>query len=1123
MLAHVGRLRVFRPLLQQRLSPRITTTEQIMQGGIATNKTPLDPVQPVALTFGLDIGIASVGWAVLAAHRIVNLGVRCFDAAETPDKGEPLNLRRRLMRTARNRLNRRALRLKKLRRLLRDAGVLSSADVSAVESTPRDRGAKAAIDPWTLRAEGLDRLLPAHEWARVLYHLVKRRGFFAARKSETVDDKKEGGKLSKGVARTRQLLEHDGAPKWRTIGEMAARDDAFRSHKRNKSGSYDNSFARALIESELRFLFERQRGLGNAHAHASLQDAVLSLFTFQKEAITGNELMARVGRCTFEPTEYRAPKRSFSAERFIWLGKLNHLRIVESGQRRALNDAERQAAIDLPYQYETGRVTYKQLRKAIGLTDAAEAGFAGLPYGSKKNKKGEIVDPEEATLVELKGWADMRKALLGAAQEGAWQRISGAALSGSPHLMDAIALALSVYKSDAELTPKLAALGFTPEEVEALLSIDYTSFIQLSTLCLHRLLPHLEAGLRYDEACEAAGYNHAQPKAERGKLKKLPALSPNDVRNPVVFRSLNQARKVINALIRQYGSPCAVHVELARDLSKPFDERKDIERAQKEYQDEKRHVFEYFVEQVGRAPKRDDLLKMRLYRDQGGQCAYSFQPLAPGGDVSRVFEIGVTEVDHVLPYSRSFDDSQNNKVLVLAKENRDKGNRTPFEYLDGINESQRWREFEAWVRGQKTIRKAKRDRLLRKHFDDEEAESFKARNLNDTRYATRLFANHVKQWLQFAADNTGAVRTEPVLTPAGGFTGFIRARWGLHKDRSASDLHHALDACVIAAASRSLQKRVSDFSRRNELVQLADGKFADTKTGEILDGEAAALLGTRFPEPWPGFRDEVQARLAPDPRAALGGRFASYDEAALLTVHPVLISRAVRARKGGKVHDDSINSVKGAPTGKVYKRVFLQELTLKKLDQIAEARDTQLLAALKQRLEQFGGDGKRAFGESQPPFRKPSADGKNAPVVRKVKLLATQSNGVRVRGGLAELGVMSHVAVFRTAKGYFIQPRYQVPSESMLSSLVPPDGASFQFTLCKNELIEVVMSGDVTRGYFVMYESDGRVTLRSHDQPQPDKQFFRRTVSTATSISKLHVDVLGNCFPVRNEAHHGLA
>ena len=138
------------------------------------------------LTFGFDIGIASVGWAVLNENRIVALGVRAFDKAEN-EKGEPLNLARREKRTTRTRLGRRVLRLKKLRRLLRDAGLVSSANLTAFITPPRDKN-DPPNDPWHLRAAGLNRKLTPDEWARVIYHLVKHRGFYAARKTEMIVD-----------------------------------------------------------------------------------------------------------------------------------------------------------------------------------------------------------------------------------------------------------------------------------------------------------------------------------------------------------------------------------------------------------------------------------------------------------------------------------------------------------------------------------------------------------------------------------------------------------------------------------------------------------------------------------------------------------------------------------------------------------------------------------------------------------------------------------------------------------------------------------------------------------------------------------------------------------------------
>jgi CRISPR/Cas system Type II protein with McrA/HNH and RuvC-like nuclease domain len=75
-------------------------------------------------TLGLDIGIASVGWCVLGENRIIDLGVRCFDKAETAKEGDSLNLVRRSARLMRRRLRRRAWRLTKLARLLKRHGVI---------------------------------------------------------------------------------------------------------------------------------------------------------------------------------------------------------------------------------------------------------------------------------------------------------------------------------------------------------------------------------------------------------------------------------------------------------------------------------------------------------------------------------------------------------------------------------------------------------------------------------------------------------------------------------------------------------------------------------------------------------------------------------------------------------------------------------------------------------------------------------------------------------------------------------------------------------------------------------------------------------------------------------------
>ena len=288
------------------------------------------------LTIGLDIGIASVGWAVLAPNRIVALGVRAFDKAETAKEGDSLNLIRRTARLMRRRLRRRAWRLKKLTRVLKRHGLVDDTQVFQ-PNHPFSRSL------WRMRVEALARQLSAEEWARIIYHVCKHRGFHwisrAEEKKADEDTKGEGGKVKQGLAGTAKLMKEKH---YRTAAEMVLAE--FPDAQRNKQGDYGKALARTLLGDELALLFERQRKLGNPHAGQQLEAAILGsgdcksgLFWAQKPALAGNDLLKMLGKCTFEKTEYRAPKASFTAERHVWLTRLNNLRIVIDGSTRPLN------------------------------------------------------------------------------------------------------------------------------------------------------------------------------------------------------------------------------------------------------------------------------------------------------------------------------------------------------------------------------------------------------------------------------------------------------------------------------------------------------------------------------------------------------------------------------------------------------------------------------------------------------------------------------------------------------------------------------------------------------------------------------------------------------------------
>jgi CRISPR-associated endonuclease Csn1 len=930
-------------------------------------------------------------------------------------------------------------------------------------------------------------------------------------------------------------------------------------HQRNKRGDYSQSLPRELLAEELALLFTRQRELGNPFAGEPLQQAILApetgLFWQQKPALSGAAMLNLIGKCTFEPLEYRAAKHSWSAERFVWLTRLNNLRVSVDGESGPLCPAAREAALPLPY--EKAKVSYKQLKThlvKLGLLPES-ARFAGLNYrdGGK--------DPEDAKLIELKGWHELRKTLESAGLSTEWH-----GLATQADKLDAITTILSVYKTDAEIREQLGQLGLPGAVMEALLGVSFSDFIRLSLKALAGILPHMQVGKRYDEACLLAGYHHSQL-TENSASRYLPALDDNAPNNPVVKRALNQARKVVNAIIREYGPPRRVHIEMARDLSRPLDERQKIEKEQKAFGERNEQLRSEFAEEFGRRPTGREFEKWLLYREQDGKCAYSLDPINLN---QLIDDTTYSEIDHALPYSRSFDDTRNNKVLVLTRENRDKGNRTPYEYLDGASDSPQWQAFEAFVRSNHKYRQAKRDRLLRKHFGKDEAAGFKERNLTDTRYACRYFKNFVERHLALHPES-GAQRCVVV---SGQLTSFLRARWGLAKLREGSDRHHAIDAAVVAACSHGMVKRLSDYARRKELDKVRSG-FVDPDSGEIFDHARLQQLEQHFPRPWPHFDVELCLRSGLDrSTGAVSSDLSAeqvqqhltalgYDDSTLAASKPLFVSRAPKRLGSGAAHQETIRSI--GKSGSLLKdnksavKTPLEKLSLDKLEQIVGfGRDTALIDAIRERLLQHGGDGKKAFAANQPPLRKPSKSEEKSPIIRAVKLLSTQKSGIPIRKGIADNDKMLRVDVFSKAGKFHLVPVYvhhrvakTLPDRAIVAfkdedewTLID-ESFEFRFSLYPNDLVKIVQKNAVPiwAYYRSCHSGTGAINAVLHDrnffgEKTTSKQLHEKGkipgndkigliegigVKTALSLEKFHVDVLGRIYPAKPEPRRGLA
>ncbi len=829
---------------------------------------------------GLDLGITSVGFAALATDsegdeckRIIEAGSRIFNIAED-EKGKSLAAPRRQKRSMRRGVRRRAHRLQRIKSLIVREGILSKEEMLNCYA----RGKHTLRDIYEIRLAALDMLIEREEFARLLIHLAQRRGFRSNRKVEDESvDNSEKKVLGVIEANERKMKES----KWRTVGEMFMKDAAFAESKRNSGDHYLTTVTRALMLDEIAKIFAAQRALGNTHATEVLEKCYTDIYAAQRNfddgpggesPFGGNMIEKMVGACTIYPDERRAPSACYSFELFSLWSKVNTLKIVSLLHSRFLTQEEREKVVALFYKNKGG-VTYKQIRKALGLVDNER--FNALSYREKSNE-----EVEKTSLPYLKAHHQLRTSYDKVLGEGAYEALE-------IEKKDEIARILTYFKNDERIKVKLSEsfCDFSEKEVEAILGMkSFNKFGHLSMRAMREITPHLEKGQQYNEACSSAGLDF-QAKKDFARSCSLPALpkDQHEINNPVVLRAIHQCIRVINALTKKYGPPVSVHIEVAREVGKNLKERKDIEKDQetnrKANERSKSKLKKDFPEYyASREPNGGDVIKMRLWQEQDGRCMYTGQKIP----YERLLETGYCEIDHIIPYSISLDDSYNNKVLSLTASNREKGNRIPLQFITDTHEYK--------VRVENTVRNFdKKRRLLKEEITEEDMKEMKERNLNDTKYISRYMMNYIKDHLSF--DNR-VNKKKRVIAVNGRVTSRLRGLWGIAKIREEGDLHHARDAVVIACIGDALIKRVTEYEKRKRSYESAQAK-------------------EHFPTPWPRFRHEVECRFSSNPREMIENlQLAQYDGVDLSTIRPVFVSRREVRKTTGSAHKDTIMETK---------------------------------------------------------------------------------------------------------------------------------------------------------------------------------------------------------------------
>lgn len=1079
---------------------------------------------------GLDIGIGSVGWAVLRNQpngepdRIQDLGVRIFDKAEQPKTGASLAAPRRDARSARRRLRRHRHRLERIRYLMEQRGIMPVADIQAMYAAGGFQKS-----PYQLRAEALDRPLTKEEAVRVLIHLAQRRGYKSNSTAEAAKDEKETGKVKTAIEENRRCMAEHG---YRTVGEMMYRDERFwqkhpdgtRYHQtRNKAEDYRFTVERAAIVDEVRQIFAAQRRLGTVWMDENMETAYLSILESQRSFDEGpggdspfsGGIGERVGTCTFEPDEKRAAKATYTFEYFKLLQDLSRMRLTGMGMPPEPLDAAQREVLKSAA-LRSASLSYGQIRKKLNLDD--DVFFHGLYYGEKTKEEA-----EKRKWPQMQSYHKMRTAL---------DKVGKGAIGTlTEEQLNAVATILTECKSDAKRIAALREAGIPPQFDEALLPLSFSKYGSLSVQAMQKLIPLLEEGLRYDEACTRVYGDHRGLHPEQRK-NRLSLTDMDEITNPVVRRAVSQTIKVINAVVRTYGPPDVVRIELAREMSRTFDERRKMEKRQDDNRAANERAKDQIAEYKGDHATGLDIVKFKLYREQDGVCLYSGQNL----DIARLFEPGYADVDHIIPYSRCFDDSYQNKVLVLASENRQKGNRLPYEYF-GQDEA-RWHGYE--VRVENLIHNyRKRQKLLKRRLTEEESSGFIDRNLKDTQYITRAVYNLIRDHLAFAESN---YRKKPVQAVNGAVTAMLRGRWGVQKIREDGDLHHCLDAAVIAATTPGLVQRLTAYNKHRETWERSPAGYVDPATGEMIELPQEARRDP-FPKPWERFRQELEARLDPiDPRHQIDllklETYESDEE-----IKPVFVSRMPNHKVTGAAHAETIRSSKGGD-GFTVTKTPLTNLKLNKFGEIEgyynPASDTLLYDALLARLKDFGGDGAKAFAQ---PFYKPKKDGSPGPRVDKVKICEKATVGLPVRDGIAANGSMVRIDVFYVeGDGYYFVPIYvadtkkeslpnkaavamkpynlwkKMKDENFVFSLYPGDLVRIQSR--KGIKLNLAKGGtgekEIVRqeGMYYYRGSDistGAISVSSHDRRYESRGIG---VKTLQSIEKYQVDVLGNYYKV---------
>ncbi|MCD8915918.1 type II CRISPR RNA-guided endonuclease Cas9 [Staphylococcus simulans] len=749
---------------------------------------------------GLDIGITSVGYGIIDydTREVVDAGVRLFKEANVEN-----NEGRRSKRGARRLKRRRRHRLQRVKKLLFDYHLID-------ENTELE-----IINPYEARVKGLYNVLTKAELSAALLHLAKRRGVHNV--NEVEED--TGNELStkEQIARNNKALSDKYVAELQLerlneTGEVRGALNRFKTSDYVKEArkilsiqkeyhQLDQSFIDKYIELlETRRTYYEGPGEGSPFGWKDIKEWYAML----------------MGHCTYFPEELRSVKYAYSADLYNALNDLNNL-IIARDENDKLEYYEKFQIIENVFKQKK-KPTLKQIADEISVNPEDIKGFRVTSTGK----------PEFTT---FKIYHDIKKVT------------SRKEVLEDTALLDQIAELLTIYQSPEDIQEELETLDtvLTNDEIQSISKLTgYTGTHRLSLKAIQLILDELW----HSTDNQMAIFNRLKlvpKKVDLSKQDEIPTILVEDfILSPVVKRAFIQSIKVVNAVIKKYGLPKDIIIELAREKNSD-DARKYIRELQKRNKKTNERIEE-IIKSTGKEKAKYLVEKIKLHDMQEGKCLYSLEPI-PLEDLLN--NPNHYEVDHIIPRSVSFDNSFNNKVLVKQEENSKKGNRTPFQYLSSADSKISYDQFKKHVlnlsKGKDRISKKKKEYLLEERdinrFNVQK--EFINRNLVDTRYATRELMNLLRSYFRV---NDLDVKVKSIN---GGFTSFLRRKWKFKKERNQGYKHHAEDALIIANAD-FVFKEWKKLEKQNKVLanQPIDEKEAENMTNIESDDKYEEIFVT---------------------------------------------------------------------------------------------------------------------------------------------------------------------------------------------------------------------------------------------------------------------------------------